>query len=551
MADTGFKVVIFSGSSPRKIAQIISRIQREASPALVCGVLYERRPAKTRAQRIKMWRKKLSQPGYWRYALHRVRGIVREQLFSLGEALLRFMHAAPRYPNGAPGDSLNLLQEQGKQTGIQVLVTPDIHSAEALAFVRDLGADLGLVYGTGILKPELFTIPKQDSINIHKRKVPDYRGGGPIGLWEMLDSQKEIGVTVHRVEAKVDVGSVIREATISIDPYDSLESLALKADVVGNDLIVAAVRDFANGTVQEKPQTGPGKTYRRPAPEAMLEYEKRLAAMRSPFQPVYGRPLWKLFLKSMLFALPLTVRNWGRRLRGEFPVMILFHHLVSDRPHRMGVATDYFLRQVDYLKRHYRVVSLAEAVQLAKSGPIRIPTVAITFDDGYADNYINLRAVTEAEDVPVCFFISTQYISNGEEFFHDRRVNQAGFVPCTWEQIRGLQQSGIEIGSHTRNHADCGSTDLDFLRSEIQGSREDLQQNLGMAIPFFSFPFGLHVNISSPAAEIAQESFPYVFSAFGGSNFPSGDQRIFKRCPFPLNLWELELQMQSVLEGGG
>jgi peptidoglycan/xylan/chitin deacetylase (PgdA/CDA1 family)/folate-dependent phosphoribosylglycinamide formyltransferase PurN len=522
----------------------------EASPARVCGVLYERRPPKTGAQRFKMWRKKIGQPGYLRYVFHRVWDMAGERMLSMGEALLRVMQAAPRYPNGTPDDSLNLLRERCKQTGTQVLVTADVHSAEALAFVRGLDADLGLVYGTGILKPELFTIPKQGSINIHKRKVPDYRGGGPIGLWEMLDGQSEIGVTVHRVEAKVDVGSVIREATIPIDPYDNLGSLSLKADVVGNDLIVAAVRDFGNGTVHEKPQTGPGKTYRRPSPETMQEYEKRLADERSAFPPVYGRQRWKLLLKSALFALPLTARNWRRRLRGEFPVMILYHHVVSDRPHRMGVGTNYFLRQVNYLKRHYRLVSLAEAVQLAKAGPVRTPTVAITFDDGYADNYINLRAVTEAADVPACFFISTQYISSDKEFFHDQRANDPGFLPCTWEQIRELQQSGIEIGSHTRNHADCGSTDPEFLQSEIQGSREDLQQKLGMAIPFFSFPFGRPANISTPAIEVAQESFPYVFSAFGGSNFPSSERRVLKRCPFPLNLWELELQVQCVLERG-
>ena len=550
MAEPGFKVVIFSASSPRKIAQIISRMQREAAPAVVCGVLYERRPEKTRAQRIQMWKKKLSQPGYIRYVARRVRDMVRARIFSLGETLLRLVQAAPRYPNGVPDNGWNLLQEQCKQVGARILITPDMHSDEALTFVRSLGADLGLVYGTGILKPEIFTIPKQGSINIHKRKVPDYRGGGPIGLWEMIDGQKEIGVTVHRVEAKVDVGSVIREATIAIDPYDNLASLALKADVVGNDLIVAAVRDFGKGTVQEKPQSGPGKTYRRPSPEAMVEYEKRLAAERAAFRPVYGRPRWKLLLKSILFALPLTVRNWRRRLRGEFPVMILFHHLVSDRPHRMGVATDYFLRQVNYLKRHYRLVSLTEAVRLATSGPIHTPTMAITFDDGYADNYINLRAVTEAADVPACFFVSTQHIAQGKEFFHDHRANQAGFLPCTWEQIRGLQQSGIEIGSHTRNHADCGSTDLEFLRNEILGSREDLQQNLGAATPFFSFPFGLPVNISPMAAEIAQDSYPYVFSAYGGSNFASPAPGIFKRCSFPLNLWELEMQVQSILEGG-
>ncbi|MBV9572629.1 MAG: polysaccharide deacetylase family protein [Acidobacteriales bacterium] len=481
--------------------------------------------------------------------MNRIGGLLRAQVRFIGEALLRFVHAAPRFPNGRPGYSLEDLRKDCNAMGVALMVTTDIHSAEALSFVRDLEADLGLVYGTGILKPELFTIPKQGSINVHKRKVPDYRGGGAVGLWEMLDGQKEIGITVHRVEAKVDVGAIIREATIPIDPYDNLVSLSLKADLVGNDLIVSALRDFQSETVHEKPQSGAGKTFRRPSPELMQQYERTLSASRTKFQPVYGRPRWKLFLKSALFALPLTGRNWIRRLRGQFPLVILFHHLVTDRPHRMGVATDFFSSQVDYLQRHYRVVSLSEAMGLMKNGGVRTPTVAITFDDGYAENYINLRAVTESLGVPVCFFVASQFISSGGEFYHDQRSNQPGFTACSWKQIRGLRDSGFEIGSHTRNHADCGSSDILFLRDEIEGSREDLTQNLGDPVPFFSFPFGLRKNMSHEAVEIAQAAYPYVFSAFGGINFPSRDKKVWKRCGFPLNLWELELQLQSVLEG--
>jgi peptidoglycan/xylan/chitin deacetylase (PgdA/CDA1 family) len=226
--------------------------------------------------------------------------------------------------------------------------------------------------------------------------------------------------------------------------------------------------------------------------------------------------------------------------------MILYHHLVSDRPHRFGVGTSYFLRQVNYLLRHYRVVSLSEAVRLIREGPVTVPTVAITFDDGYADNYINLRAVTEATGVPIGYFIATEHISTGNEFAHDGLFSETGFAPNTWEQIQFLKHSGFEIGSHTRSHADCGSTDEEFLRSEIVGSLEDFKQNLGATV-HFSFPFGKAQNISSEAVEIACSHYENVFGAYGGGNFRSQQQRILKRGNFPFTVWELELQLQSVL----
>ena len=524
----------------------MARIRRDAPEARVCGVLYESRAPKTLKQRIENWRKKLKRFAYWRYVAHRVAATIDNKAFDLLDAVIRFIHAAPRFPNGKQGYGLDDLSETCKQTGADLFLTRDIHAEEALTFVRSKNADLGLVFGTRILKPALYNIPKQGSINIHKRKVPDYRGGGAVGLWELLDDQKEIGITIHRVEAKVDVGGVIRSATIRIEPFDDLESLGLKADVVGCDLIVGAIRDFALGKVVETPQSGPGKTLRSPVAEDFLQMKKQLAARRKGYGNPYRRPPWKLLAKSLLFAIPVTLRNRRYRRKADFPVMILYHHLVSDRPHRFGVGTSYFLRQVNYLLRHYRVVSLSEAVELIRKGPVKVPTVAITFDDGYADNFVNLRAITEETGVPIAYFIATENISNSTEFGHDGLFSEHGFAPNTWDQVQFLKHIGYEIGSHTRNHADCGSTDKQFLQSEIIGSLEDLKSKLG-PVPHFSFPFGMPQNISPPAVEIACANYENVFSAYGGGNFHSDQQRVIKRGNFPFTVWELELQLQSVL----
>lgn len=546
MAGNPFRVIIFTSVPPRKVVRIIARIRRDAPGAAVCGLLYERRPPKTLKQRTAVWRKKMTRFVYWRYAAHRMFAAVNHQAYNLLDALIRLIHAAPRYPNGNTGYGLDDLAETCKCIEAELFFTGDMHSEEALEFVRRTDAELGLVFGTRILKPVLYNIPKQGSINIHKRKVPDYRGGGPVGLWELLDDQHEIGVTVHRVEEKVDVGGVIRTATIPIEPFDDLESLGLKADVVGEDLIVATIRDFAQGAVTETPQSGPGKTFRNPAAEDLLQMKKKLAARRKAYGNPYRWPRWKLLAKSLLFAPQFALRNWRHRRKKDFPVMILYHHLVADRPHRFGVATAYFLRQVNYLLRHYRVVSLSEAVELARKGGVALPTVAVTFDDGYADNFVNLRAVTEETGVPIGYFISSEHISNGREFAHDQLFNEHGFPPNTWDQIEFLKHCGYEIGSHTRNHADCGSTDPEFLRSEIIGSGEDIQKRLG-ATAHFSFPFGMPQNISPSAVEIAGSAYENVFSAYGGGNFHADRARVLKRSSFPSTLWELELQLQTVL----
>jgi folate-dependent phosphoribosylglycinamide formyltransferase PurN/peptidoglycan/xylan/chitin deacetylase (PgdA/CDA1 family) len=540
------KVVILTSVPPQRVARIMTRIRREAPEAQVVGILYAPFLPKTLKKRIATWRKKGKRLVYWRYVLHRITAATGRNLSGLMDGVIRFIHAAPRWPNGEPGDALAALKAACAANQVELFISPDIHAETALDFVRSLNADLGLVFGTKILKPALFEIPKLGSINIHKRKVPDYRGGGAVGLWELLDGQKEIGVTVHRVEAKVDVGAVFRSALIPIEPFDDLESLALKADVLGSDLIVATIRDFANGTLTETPQVGPSQYFRKPNDEDLLQMKKKLAAQRQSYNSPSPRPAWQLLLKSLVYAAPLTLRNWRRRSKGNFPVMILRHHLVSDRPHRSGVSTVYFLRQVNYLLRHYRVVSLSEAVELARKGGVKVPTVAITFDDGYADNFVNLRAVTEETGLSVGYFISTEHISSGREFAHDRLANEPGFPPNTWEQIEFLSRCGYEIGSHTRSHADCSLTDEQFLRHEIAGSAEDIRQKL-RPTEHFSFPFGLPQNISAPARAIACATYKNVFSAYGGGNLQADQRRILKRANFPHTVWELELQLQSLL----
>ena len=82
--------------------------------------------------------------------------------------------------------------------------------------------------------------------------------------------------------------------------------------------------------------------------------------------------------------------------------------LIADRECLLGMPTENFVRQVRYLKEHYRIASLPEALAMLEQGEVEQPTVVLTFDDGYAENFLSLRAVAEAEDVPVAVFVCTR-----------------------------------------------------------------------------------------------------------------------------------------------
>jgi peptidoglycan/xylan/chitin deacetylase (PgdA/CDA1 family) len=538
-----FRVVIFSSGAAAPIRRLIERIHREVPGARVCGVLTEQRPPKATTARVSALVRNLGDPKFVRYAAGRVGHAAARPIVRGARTVLDMIHGSRGVAAPAVG-----FDDLERQLGVALHVTTDYHADASLAFVRGLAPHLGLVYGTRILKPALFTIPAHGSINIHKRKVPAYRGGGPIGLWEMLDGEPEIGVTVHEVTEKLDAGHVVNAATIPIEPYDTLRSLAVKAHVVGNDLLVRSVADYAHGTVRRQPQQGLGRMFKSPSPAQLRTYERELARRRPGYRATPSRSVAKLVAKSAL-ALPGAIaHNRRARRTASFPVNILFHHVVADRPHRMGISTDQFLRHVQFLRRHYRIVSLTQALAMLEARRVEAPTVVLTFDDGYADNFLTLRAIAEETGVPMALFVSTAHMTSGEEFAHDRRAGERGFAPLTWEQLGRMHRDGFEIGSHTRTHFDCAARDRVRLEDEIDGSRRELEARLDAPVELFSFPGGLPKNISPEAAGLAARTYRYVFSAFGGANVPGCDVLHLKRAFHAGHLWDLELQLQGALE---
>ena len=544
-----FRVIILSSKPPAQVVRIVERIREELPEVTDIAILFEPLVGKPFGKRVRRILGRLSNPQYLAFGFDRVIRMLGSPFLRLANTLLRIVHASPRNLNPRLAETLDDLRDFTKKNGIAFQITNDFHSEASLAFVRDFHPDLGVAFGTRILKSALYEIPRLGSINVHKRKVPDYRGGGPVGLWELLEGKNEIGITVHKVTKELDAGPVLLETTLRIDPYDRMESLALKAAVVGNDLLLQAIRDMVYGTVAPHEQTGKARTFRNPSKEQLNVYRRELEKSLPQFKRKQTRPVWKLALRSIVLFPYVTFRNWTYRSRQSFPVIILYHHLITDKPHHLGLPTSEFVKQVAYLKKHYHIASLPEAMQMLETGRVKAPTVVLTFDDGYAENYINLRSVTEEYRFPVFLFISTEHMRSQTGFGHDLRRSQIGFSPLTWEQVSELHRAGYGFGSHTRTHFDCGSTDEVALKSEIVDSKSELENHLGKPVDCFSFPWGMPANMSEPAKKLALQTYSYSYAAAGGVNIPGTSTRqILRRCDHPTYLWDLELLLQSVLE---
>lgn len=218
------------------------------------------------------------------------------------------------------------------------------------------------------------------------------------------------------------------------------------------------------------------------------------------------------------------VRRW-LQIRGRAPVTVLFYHRISDdRRTPWTTSVDAFCRQILWLKRHCRIVSLAEAQRHLAEGRSRRPLVAITFDDGYADNCRHALPLLLEEGVPVTYFVTVENILTGKPFAHDVPYGEPA-APNTIDEIQSLAASGVEIGSHAWMHADFGRIFApQRLYSELGDSKRVLEDLIGRPVRFFAFPFGCPRHLSRRAFRTAASvGYEAVCTAYGGYNLPGDD----------------------------
>ena len=169
------------------------------------------------------------------------------------------------------------------------------------------------------------------------------------------------------------------------------------------------------------------------------------------------------------------------------------------------------------------MISLADAQYRVRRGHNHRPCVAVTFDDGYADNCRRAIPWLIEQQIPCTYFVTLHNVFEGEPFAHDLELGRS-CRPNDIEQIRTMARAGVEIGAHCRNHLDLAAVGRQQLRREVVAAKAELQSALGRTVRYFAFPFGQYANLNPEAFEMARQAgYDAVCSAYGGYNFPGDD----------------------------
>lgn len=185
-------------------------------------------------------------------------------------------------------------------------------------------------------------------------------------------------------------------------------------------------------------------------------------------------------------AAPAPALAWDGQPRTVRLPVLMYHYLSAPPADAnnyrldLSVTPELFARHLDRIQAEgYTTISLYELqAHLWQGAPLPEKAVAITFDDGYRDNYTNAFPLLRERGMTATIFVVT-------DFMDEERPEY-----MTWDMAREMLAAGISIESHGRNHMSLKNRDDDYLVWQALGSLETIAAELGVRPRFVSYPAG-------------------------------------------------------------
>lgn len=232
---------------------------------------------------------------------------------------------------------------------------------------------------------------------------------------------------------------------------------------------------------------------------------------------------------------------------------ILIFHRVLPRPDPLFPGepdAERFRAQMQWVKSWFNVLALPEAIERLQTGTLPARAAAITFDDGYSDNYTVALPILQQLALPATFFIAVGYLDGGmmwndtlievirkaagsqldltqfelggfpintlearresvsqllsklkylepaarSALVHEigvrENVQPARDLMMTSEQVRAMSAAGMTIGAHTMHHPILARIPEDEARTEMAEGKARLEAIVGHEVTLFAYPNG-------------------------------------------------------------
>jgi len=127
-------------------------------------------------------------------------------------------------------------------------------NSEEYNYLKKLDADIAIVVAYGkIIPKEYLKLVKKGFINIHASLLPKWRGAAPIQR-SIMNLDKETGVSIMRIEEKLDTGPICNSYKIGIKNNDNTETMSEKLSALAAEKILDNIDEILDGKIEFKQQ---------------------------------------------------------------------------------------------------------------------------------------------------------------------------------------------------------------------------------------------------------------------------------------------------------
>lgn len=204
-----------------------------------------------------------------------------------------------------------------------------------------------------------------------------------------------------------------------------------------------------------------------------------------------------MYYLSLLFCLILAFSlryNWWRlRKTYNLPRVLMYHSIdkhYNEKHDKWRVCPKDFEKQMRWFSKNgWTSFTISELCGSANSSKNGLPekSFAITFDDGYKDNFKNAFEILKKYN-----FKATIYLVPNQNKNHWESENTKNLAPLLSENdIKIMQKSGlIEFGSHNLSHVNLEKLDQISLEFELKESKKQIENITKTPCTAFAYPYG-------------------------------------------------------------
>ncbi|MGA3171573.1 MAG: polysaccharide deacetylase family protein [Chthoniobacteraceae bacterium] len=268
----------------------------------------------------------------------------------------------------------------------------------------------------------------------------------------------------------------------------------------------------------------------------LLHHGGAATAQATP-APAAATPAPKLLAALMPAATPVPAA--ATAINKSAAVIVLLYHRFEEHPRKndsLAVTPEEFDKEMGEIKDAGFTVIPMQAFLAWRMGDKNIPAKSciITIDDGYLSGYDTAWPILKKYSYPFTMFVYINYINSGGK-------------SISWDQLAEMRDAGVDIESHTYSHSylehpgygvdattrakvekDIQALGREgWLHKEIFDSKKTLEQQLGIKVIAFAYPYGSGSNNPHIRELVKEAGYDLAFNVYGrrnGYTFPSFDQ---------------------------